>query len=168
VKDAVAIANGTAFTLGPGFVVYGVDPNVTGITGITGGYDDASLQQLVASCVNPMIDFVFYDNVDAGEGRRVAVLHVPMSKTPLHVVTRDVGKLREGQSLMRQGSSTRGVTRADHMKLYLTVGGGYVEQVLQRYGAAAQVMNAENARLQILRNDINEMDRLMRRMTGVG
>lgn len=166
-KDLMAIANGTAFSRGTGYVFYGVhasrpDP----IVGVSETWDDANLQQLAATVLDPTPEFLLYE-IDAGDGRTVMVLHVPMSKQPFHVAVKDVGKLREGQATIRQGSSTRGLTRADHIRLYLTVGGGYVEQVLQQYGAAAQLTQAQNARVQILQQEQDGLLRQMESMTGL-
>ena len=166
VKDVMSIANGTAFTHQTGYVFYGVQPlGPNPIVGTTAVWDDAKLQQLVASVLDPVPEFLLYE-VDGGSGRTLAVLHVPMSKRPFHVVRKDIGKLREGQSTIRQGSSTRGITRADQLKLYLTVGGGYVDQVLQQYGQAAQMANAENTRLQLLQQQIAKLEGDMRRAAG--
>jgi hypothetical protein len=167
VKDLMAIANGTAFTHGTGYVFYGVHPGRPDpVVGASETWDDAKLQQIVASVLDPVPEFLLYD-VDAGSGRTVVVLHVPMSKKPFHVMAKDLGRLREGQAVIRQGSSTRGITRADHMRLYLTVGGGYVEQVLQRYGQAAQIAHAENTRLQVLQQEQARLIRQMESMAGL-
>jgi hypothetical protein len=167
VKDVMAVANGTAFTHGDGYVFYGVHPNRPDpIVGVAETWDDAKLQQLVASVLDPVPEFLLYD-VDGGAGRTIVVLHVPMSKQPFHVMAKDLGKLREGQSMIRQGSTTRGVTRDDQIRLYLTVGGGYVDQVLQRHGAAAQMANAENTRLQLLQQQIDQTKREMESMSGL-
>jgi hypothetical protein len=85
VKDLMAVANGTAFTHHDGYVFYGVhasrpDP----VVGVSETWDDAKLQQLVASVLDPAPEFLLYD-VDAGAGRTVVVLHVPMSKKPSYV-----------------------------------------------------------------------------------
>jgi hypothetical protein len=136
------------------------------VVGVSETWDDAKLQQLAASVLDPVPEFVLYD-VDASGGRCIVVLHVPHSVRPFHVIKRDLGKLREGQAVIRQGSSTRGVTRTDHIKLYLTVGGGYVEQVLQQYGAAAQMAHAQNTRIQLLQQQEADIRRQMERMTGL-
>jgi len=168
IKDAVAVANGTALTRGPGFVIYGVDSKVPGIvTGISEQYDDASLQQLVASCVEPVIEFAFYSDVDGGNGKRVAVLHVAPSSKPFHVVVKDVGGLRDGTSFIRQGSSTRGLRRADWMRLCLGKESPYLAQVLQQYGAAAAMTNAQTARLNANQQAIQMYLRQMESMAGL-
>jgi hypothetical protein len=165
VKDVMAIANGTAYTRAPGYVLYGVNPDAPDpLTGVT-RWDDNEAQALVRSALNPVPEFVYYE-VDAGEGRWVGVTHV-MPHGGFYVVSRDLGKLREGQSLIRQGSVTRGVTQADHLRLYLTPGFGYAEQLLQHYGAAATTMNAQTARLQANQAAQQALLRQMEAMTGL-
>src|SRR3970282_1410387 len=55
VKDVLAVANATAFSHGTGYVLYGVDPRHSGekLIGISEGYDDASLQQLLTLAAAP-------------------------------------------------------------------------------------------------------------------
>lgn len=109
--------------------------------------------------------FIYYE-VDAGTGRWVGVSHVEWAGG-FFVVSRDIGKLREGQCLIRQGSVTRGVTQRDHFRLYLTPGYGYAEQLLRKHGVAAQMLNAQTAALQENRAAIAELEREMRRMVGL-
>jgi hypothetical protein len=166
VKDLMAVANGTAFTHRPGYVFYGVEPRRPDpIIGVTEHWDDAKLQQLAASVLDPVPNFVLYE-VDGGAGRTVIVLHA-MATMPFHVVKRDIGRLREGQSMIRQGSATRGVTQADQVRLYLTPEGGYVQQVLQQHGAAAQMTQATNERIRILQAEEQQLRRDMERMAGL-
>jgi len=160
VKDVMAVANGTAFTRSVGFVLYGVNPDAPDpFVGVTTRWDDNEAQALARSALDPVPDFLYYE-VDAGGGRWVGVTYV-IPKGGFFVMRRDLGKLREGQSLIRQGSTTRGVTRTDHIKLYLTPGYGYAEQLLQQYGAAAAMTNAQTARMQQLDN---MQQQLVRRM----
>ena len=167
IKDLMAVANGTAFTHDTAYVFYGVHPSRPDpVVGISEMWDDANLQQLAASVLDPLPEFVLYD-VDAGSGRTLAVLHVPRSRRPFHVIKRDLGKLREGQAVIRQGSSTRGLLHDDHMRLYLTVGQGYVEQVLQQYGAAAAITQAQNTRIQLLQQEQARLVRQMESMAGL-
>ena len=168
IKDVVAIANGTAFTGGPGFIVYGVDPNLSDpVLGVSERYDDAALQQLVAAHVEPMIEFVFYDDVDAGQDRRLAVLQLQPSRQPFHVIVKDVGGLRDGTSFIRQGSSTRGVRRADWMRLCLGPDSQYLAAALRQHGQEAAMMNAQANLSRVLQDDIDRIDRDMRRMVGL-
>lgn len=119
VKDVMAVANGTAFTRSLRFVLNGVNPDAPDpFVGVTTRWDDNEAQALARSALDPVPEFVYYE-VDAGEGRWVGVTHV-VPRGGFFVVSRDLGKLREGQSLIRQGSITRGVTRADHLRLYLS------------------------------------------------
>jgi hypothetical protein len=83
------------------------------------------------------------------------------------IVWRDIGKLRQGQCLIRQGSTTRGVTQADHLKLYLTPGYGYADQLLQQYGAQAQLLQAHAKYSRAYQAEIDQIDRQMRRMVGL-
>jgi hypothetical protein len=149
VKDVMAVANGTAFTRSLGFVLYGVNPDAPDpFVGVSARWDDNEAQALVRSALGPTPEFLYYE-VDAGEGRWIGVAQVAPTGG-FFVVSRDLGKLREGQSMIRQGSTTRGVTRADHLRLYLTPGYGYAERLLQQYGAAAAMTNAQTARIQLL------------------
>jgi hypothetical protein len=167
VKDVMSVANGCAFTRSEGYVVYGVNPDATdAVVGIGTRWDDNEAQQLVRSVLQPMPDFVYYE-VDSGGGHVLAVVRVEAPRQPFYVVGRDIGKLREGQSTIRQGSVTRGVTNADQRRLYLTVGYGWAEQLLQKYGAAAQMMSAENARLQFLSEEQKRLVQQMYGMTGL-
>jgi hypothetical protein len=167
VKDIVAIANGTAFTHTTGYIIYGVDPRRPDpIVGVTGTWDDASLQQLLAGVVKPLVEFLYYE-VDAGDGRTVAVIEVDRSMKPFHVIARDIGGLRQGLSVIREGSSTRGLTRDDHIRLYLGQGNGYLEAVLQKYGAAARMAEAQNALIAQLAAEERQLHRQMESMVGL-
>lgn len=160
VKDVMAVANGTAFSRSLGFVLYGVNPDAPDpFVGVKTRWDDNEAQALVRSALAPVPEFLYYE-VDAGGGKWIGVVHVA-PRGGFFGVSRDLGKLREGQSLIRQGSTTRGVTREDHIKLYLTPGYGYADQLLQQYGAAAQMVNAQTARLQQLDNVQRELVRQM-------
>jgi len=149
VKDVMAVANGTAFTRTPGFVLYGVNADAPDpFVGVAERWDDNEAQALVRGALDPVPEFLYYE-VLADDDRWVGVVQV-VPRGGFFVVTRDLGKLREGQSMIRQGSTTRGVRRADQLRLYLTPGYGYAEQLLQKYGAAAAMTNAQTARLQQL------------------
>ena len=114
-----------------------------------------------------MIEFVFYDDVDAGDGKRLAVLHVAPSSEPFHVVAKDVGTLRDGTSFIRQGSATRGVRRADWIQLCLGADSPYLAHVLQQYGAQAALMNARTAQLDANQRAQQALLRQMESMTGL-
>lgn len=149
VKDVMAVANGTAFTRSRGFVLYGVNPDAGDpFVGVSERWDDNEAQALVRGALDPTPTFLYYE-VAASSTAVLGVVHVEPSGG-VFVATRDLGKLREGQCLIRQGSTTRGIRRADLVKLYLTPGYGYAEQLLQQYGAAAAMTNAQTARLQQL------------------
>jgi hypothetical protein len=126
-----------------------VNPDATDpFVGISERWDDNEAQALVRWALDPVPEFLYYEVPVEGD-RWIGVVHV-VPRGGFFVVTRDLGKLREGQSMIRQGSTTRGVRRADQLRLYLTPGYGYAEQLLQQYGAAAAMTNAQTARLQQL------------------
>lgn len=167
VKDVMSIANGCAFTRSVGYVVYGVNPDAPDpITGIQGRWDDNEAQQIVRSVLAPPPDFLYYE-VDDGAGRIIGVVRIEAPRQPFYVVGRDIGKLREGQSTIRQGSVTRGVTNVDQQRLYLTVGYGYADQLLRQYQVAAQMTTAQNERLRILDEQQKQLVRQMYSMTGL-
>ena len=167
VKDVMSIANGCAFTRSEGYVVYGINPEAPEpVVGIRARWDDNEAQKIVRSVLAPAPDFLYYE-VDADESRTIGVVRVEAPRQPFYIVRRDIGRLREGQSTIRQGSVTRGVTFDDHRRLYLTPGYGYAEQILQKYGVAAQQMNAENQRLRLLADDQKQIVRQMYSMAGL-
>src|SRR5690349_8417224 len=167
VKDVMAVVNGCAFTRSEGYIVYGVNPDAPDpVVGIAAGWDDNEAQQLVRSVLAPPPDFLYYE-LDAGAGRRLGVVHVDAPRQPFYIVGRDLGKLREGQHMIRQGSVTRGITFDDHRRLYLTVGYGWAEQVLQRHGVAAQLLTAENERVRVLQDEQRTLVQQMYGMAGL-
>lgn len=167
VKDAIAIANGTALTRGEGFVVYGVDPRrPEPLLGVSVEWDDASAQQLVNSNVDPEIEFLLYP-VQIRDSRNLMVLHVSPSRTAFHFVARSVGKLREGQSFIRSGSSTRGLRREDCLRLYLTPGLGYAEALIRAAGQAANLQTAQAAKLNSVLAAQQQYLRQMEAMVGL-
>lgn len=167
VKDLMAVANGVAFSpRSVGYVFYGVNPAAPDpVVGIKASWDDADAQALAKSVLAPVPEFLYYE-IEAGKGRSLGVLHVAW-RGGFFVVSRDIGKLREGQSMIRQGSKTRGVTQQDQLRLYLTPGYGYAEQLLARHGVVAQLMNAQTAQLQQLESSAQRIRRDMDELGGL-
>jgi Schlafen, AlbA_2 len=166
VKDVMAVANATAYSRSLGFMFYGVNPDAPDpVVGIDARWDDNEAQALVRSALAPMPELVYYE-VDAGRGRWIGVVHIAPCGG-FFIASRDVGRLREGQCVIRQGSVTRGVTRADHIKLYLTPGYGYAEQLLQHYNVTAQLMNARTGYLQQNQATHDALLRQMEAMSGL-
>ena len=114
----------------------------------------------------PAPDFLYYE-IDAGQGRAIGVVPVEAPRQPFYIVGRDVGRLREGQITIRQGSVTRGITLEDLTRLYLTVGYGWADQILQKYGAAARLASAQNDRLRILQDEQRKIVQQMYGMAGL-
>lgn len=138
VKDVLAISNGT-YIGRSGHIFYGVAPDRPDpILGVTeNGYDDASLQQLLTGRVDPIINCCLYD-VRVEDGRRVMVLAVPPSIRFPHLVVQNFGKLREGQILIRVGSSTRGINHNELIRMVFGPTSPYLNAVLQKRGIVVQ------------------------------
>jgi len=150
-KDIVAIANAT--TSSPGFIFYGVNPNEGNpFCGISKHFDDSELQQLVKSKCEPGITFLYYE-VTFGPST-IAVIHIEPSVNRPHIITKDFENLREGQILIRRGSSTEGIKFNDLMECFYGKTSPYLGAVLQHYGANAQQVNAHaqvmNQHMQLL------------------
>lgn len=160
-KDISAVANATAFSHETGYIFYGVDPGRSDpLVGVTERWDDARLQQLVRAKTAPPVEFLYYA-VPVDDAREVAVVAVPRSRQPFHVISREVGRLREGQILIRDGSTTRGIRREDLTRLYLEVGHGYAEKLLAKYNMLARLLTAQ-AQQQAVNNQTQQQ--LLRQM----
>jgi hypothetical protein len=166
VKDLMAVANGTAFSRSTGYVFYGVNPDTPDIvTGMGERWDDNEAQALARSALDHVPKFLYYE-VGAGGGRWIGVLHIEWAGG-FFVVKRDIGKLRAGQCLIRKGSETRPVLRADHVELYLTPGYGWADQLLNHYGAQARLLNAHAAYSRAYQAEMADLERQMRQAAGL-
>jgi len=122
IKDVTAIAN--SITLSPGFIVYGVDPRRPDpLLGISNSYDDAKLQQLFKDKVKPAIDFIYYE-VSFGP-KPIGVIQVAAIRKRPHIISVDIGKVRNGQIPIRRGSSTGGVKIEDMLEMFYGENSGY-------------------------------------------
>jgi hypothetical protein len=168
VKDVTAMANATAFRHTDGYLVYGVNPTDQRrlIVGISASWDDAKLQQLVRGTTEPPVEFLYYE-VETGMDRPVAIIHVPRTKKPFHMITRDVGKLRAGQYLIRDGSHTRAITPDEQKALYYTYENGYLPQILEQWGLEAQRAQAQANLLRQLTEEKRQLHREMAAMVGL-
>ena len=74
-----------------------------------------------------------------------------------------------GRARSRSGKdrSTRGITLEDLTRLYLTVGYGWADQILQKYGAAARLASDQNDRLRILQDEQRKIVQQMYGMAGL-
>ena len=164
IKDIVAIANAAALSYG--FIIYGVDPRKPDpIVGISNTYDDAKLQQLLEGKVEPPIEFVYYE-VSFGP-KNVGVIQIrPAMKRP-HIITTDIGKIRNGQIVIRRGSSTDGIKLNDLFEFFYGQTSGYFPQVLQKLKINVEQQNATTAYLQELRQAANDALRDMEVVTGL-
>ncbi len=168
VKDIVAVANGTAFAHTNGYIVYGVNPRDAKrpVVGVKTQWDDATLQQFMASKVDPKVVFLHY-HVEFTDGAVVAVTHVPRARSPFHVVQQEVGNLRQGQAFIRDGSSTRPVMQADWKHLLYGPKNGYLPQVLAQHGMLVKEQEVRVATMRELRAQEDKIRRDMDAIAGV-
>jgi predicted HTH transcriptional regulator len=161
VKDIVAIANAT--TTFPGFVFYGVDPRRPDcIVGMGKSYDDASFQQMIANKVAPPVEFLYYEVCHGA--KLVGVVHIPPSHKRPHIIAKDFGKLREGQILIRRGSSTKGINQSELFEIFYSQTSPYFQGILRKHGIEAMHINANVAFLRELRVQIDQTEREMEDM----
>ncbi len=142
VKDIVAVANAT--TTSPGFVFYGVNPQRPDpIVDISKSHDDASFQQMLANKVAPPVQFLYYEVCHGA--KVVGVIHIPPSCRRPHIIAKNFGKLREGQLLIRCGSSTRGMNQNDLLEIFYGQSSPYLQGILRSYGVEAMQTQANVA-----------------------
>ncbi|HEP1209344.1 TPA: ATP-binding protein [Stenotrophomonas maltophilia] len=122
-KDIMAMAN--AYRSGPGYILIGfkdLAPHPAEIVGISAEdhIDDAALQQLVRSKIEPPLEFQYEERLL--EGKHIAVITIPSQVRPF-VPKQDFGKLKKHVALVRRGSSTDEASIAEMMKMTLTDSG---------------------------------------------
>ena len=122
IKDIAAIANGASLSYG--FLIYGVDPRRPDpIVGISNTYDDAKLQQLIKGKIEPPVEFLYYE-VSAGP-TIIGVIQIKPNRMRPHIITVDIGKVRNGQIVIRRGSSTDGIKLHDLFEFFYGQTSGY-------------------------------------------
>lgn len=164
VKDIAAVANAT--TTSAGFIFYGLDAGQPQpIVGMASTYDDAAFQQLLQNKLDPRVDFLYYEFSHGP--RTVGVVHIPPSLKRPHIVMRDFGKLRQGQILIRQGSSTRGMSRNELFEIFYGPSSPYWPVVLDQYGLATRSREATIALMRELRKDEDRAIRDMEDIAGL-
>jgi predicted HTH transcriptional regulator len=158
IKDIAAIANASPSSYG--FLVYGVSakrPDV--IVGISEGYDDARLQELIRGKIEPAVEFLYYEVAFATKVVAVIQIH-PTRKRP-HVIRVDIGRVRKGQIPIRRGSSTDGVTIQDLFEFFYGQSSSYFQNVISRLQLDVAQQRAWNDKMRILQD---EADRALRDM----
>jgi predicted HTH transcriptional regulator len=164
IKDLAAIANGCESSYG--FIVYGVNPQKPDpILGITQSYDDAKLQQLVKGKIKPTPTFVYYE-VSFGS-MLVGVVQVSPTRLRPHIISVDLGKVRNGQIPIRRGSCTDGVTLEDLQEFFYGQSSGYFPGVVQQLQAQAQGKFADVAYMRELREQADQSLRDMESISGL-
>ena len=162
-KDLAAISNAISRTYG--FIVFGVDPRRPDpVLGITKGYDDAKLQQLVKGKIEPAPEFLYYQVSDGV--RNIGVLQIKPTHRP-HIITVDMGKVRKGQILIRRGSSTDAIKLDDLFSFFYDPTSGYFPSVIENMKAQTQQQLADVARMRESREQANEALKMMEVISGV-
>jgi Putative DNA-binding domain len=103
-KDILAFAN--TWRRADAFIYVGAEEIKGGrskVVGVACDLDDAKLQQFVNSKTNRPIEFS-YRALEA-EGRRIALIHVPVQQRPTYL-KKDYGDVRKETVYLRRGSST--------------------------------------------------------------
>lgn len=155
IKDIAAIAN--ASELSYGHIFYGVDPRRPDpIVGISRTYDDSRIQQLVQGKLEPVPAFLYYE-VTAG-AKTVAVIQVAPSRKRPFIIRADIGRIRKGQTPIRRGSATDGVTLRDLAEFFYGANSQYFENVRQQLGLDVQRQQAQNQYLAHLRAEADRAE----------
>ena len=158
IKDIAAIANASPNSYG--FLVYGVNPKRPDvIVGISEGYDDARLQELIRGKIEPAVEFLYYEVAFAT--KVVAVIQIHPTRRRPHVIRVDIGRVRKGQIPIRRGSSTDGVTIQDLFEFFYGQSSGYFQNVISRLQLDVAQQRAWNDKMRILQD---EADRALRDM----
>lgn len=164
IKDITAIAN--AISSSPGFILYGVDPRRDDpIVGIQECYDDAKLQQLLKDKVKPAIEFIYYEVV--AKSKVISVIHVNSTRKRPHIISTDIGKVRNGQIPIRRGSSTDGADLNDLKEMFYGETSGYFQEVLEYKNLRIRMHQAETERLTELREERKAQQNRLRQMIGL-
>ncbi|EJM68817.1 putative transcriptional regulator with HTH domain [Pseudomonas sp. GM50] len=103
-KDILAIAN--SWRDGPGYILLGFKdqrPHPAEVVGISGGIDDAAVQQFVHGKVKPKLTFRYEEHLY--EGKTVGVITIPKQKRAFYL-SHAYGKLKSNVVYVRRGSST--------------------------------------------------------------
>ena len=164
IKDIAAIANASPTSYV--FSVYGVNlkhPDV--IVGISQGYDDARLQELIRGKIEPAVEFLYYEVAFATKVVAVIQIH-PTRKRP-HVIRVDIGRVRKGQIPIRRGSSTDGVTITDLLEFFYGPSSGYFANIISRLQIDVAAQRAWNEKMRILQDEADRAVRDMEMITGI-
>jgi predicted HTH transcriptional regulator len=164
IKDVTAIAN--AITLSPGFIVYGTDPRQPNpVLGISKTYDDAKLQQLFKDKVRPAVDFIYYE-VSLGP-KIIGVVQVSPTRRRPHIISVNIGKMKDGQIPIRRGSSTEGVKIEDLFEMFYGDSSGYFPTVLQKQKLNIMQQQTSIELIKLLEKEVERGERDMWRSIGL-
>lgn len=157
IKDIVSIANSCRNE--GGYIFFGIDEKLNDpVVGLKGNFDDASFQQLLMDKTTPSVAFQYYEIFE--NLKRVGVIFVyPIQKRPL-IIKKNIGKLRDGQILMRGGSSTRGITTEELEEMFC-------ERIRSSTGDIAATLAAAPDLLRSLQEDEDRIDQEVKRTLGL-
>lgn len=162
IKDISAIAN--SITVESGYIFYGVngDSDVDPIIGISESYDDARIQQLIKGKMSPAPVFLYYEIIESE--KRVGVIHILPTQNRPFIITCNVGKIREGQILIRKGSSTAPISIEDLYEMFygqhsrhFKAQAVFAQQEIQRQQLSLDRLRAAQAGADRAQNDMNRM-----------
>jgi predicted HTH transcriptional regulator len=164
IKDIVAIAN--SITDEPGYIFYGVDPQQDNpLLEISIPDVDSQLQQLVKDKVEPEVKFLFY-TVDHQNGK-MGIIHIEPDYKKPHIISKDYGKLRDGQIPIRIGSSTRGIRSQDLVDIFYDPRNPLFKERLNIVDSYAKIAQAAPQLLKQLKVEEDEIDKEAKRRLGL-
>ena len=139
-KDLAAMANTCDTSYG--YIIYGVNRSKPDpIIGISNNYDDAKLQQLVKGKINPLPNFLYYE-ISIG-AKKIGVLQISPNRQRPHIISVNMGKVREGQILLRRGTCTEGANLNDLFEFFYGQNSSYFANVIKNTELAIQKQMAD-------------------------
>ena len=128
-------------------------------------YDDAKIQQLVKGKIEPEISFLFYEV--RHEKGTAGVIHVEPSYKKPHIIIKDYGKLREGQIVIRKGSSTNGANFEDLLNMFYNYNNPYFMKSIQILNAQSNILNSIDKTMAQLKSDEDDIEAEARKLLGL-
>ena len=79
--------------------------------------------------MKPAVEFTYYEV--AAKSKVISVIHVNPTRKRPHIISTDIGKVRNGQIPIRRGSSTDGADIDDLKEMFYGETNGYFSEVLE-------------------------------------
>jgi len=121
IKDVLAMANTVRDTENSSHIIIGAKDGIGyDISGLR--LDDASIQQIVNTRIDPAVKFSYYE-LEIESGKAIGVIEIPKSPDKPHFVKDDFTDndevlLHKGTCPVRQGSSTKVALKDDYDRMY--------------------------------------------------